>query len=119
MKVPFLKLTIVSFCLLLVSSGCMATKGEGFAIYLTRDNIPPSQMEALSHVALADQSIIGINDIISYNKQTHELKLTQRAFEHISQLELPTSGKSFLVWIRSLCIGLLSGLRCPPNHLMG
>jgi hypothetical protein len=99
MKVPFVKLTIVSFCLLMVPSGCTATKGEGFAIYLTRDDVPPSQMEALSHVAPADQPIVGINDIITYNKQTHELKLAQSAFERISQLQVPTSGKSFLVCV--------------------
>jgi len=86
-------------CLPLVSSGCTATKGEGFAIYLTKDDVPPSKMEALSHVELADQPIIGINDIIKYNEQTHELKLTQSAFERLSQLEVPTSGKSFLVCI--------------------
>jgi len=83
----------------IISSGCTSSKGEGFAIYLTKEDIPPAQMEALSHVELADQSIIGINDIITYNEQTHELKLTQSAFERISQLEVPTSGKSFLVCV--------------------
>jgi|GEM_PF-327899 len=92
-------ITLVMVCVVIISSGCTTKKGEGFAIYLTRDDIPPSQMEALSHVELADQSIIGINDIITYNEQTHELKLTQGAFERISQLEVPTSGKSFLVCI--------------------
>ena len=83
----------------IISSGCTTSKGEEFAIYLTKEDIPPAQMEALSHVELADQSIIGINDIITYNEQTHELKLTQSAFERISQLEVPTSGKSFLVCV--------------------
>ncbi len=99
MKRSFHKLTIVLICLLLVSSGCAVTKGEGFAIYLTKEDIPPAHMEALSHVELADQSIIGINDIITYNEQTHELKLTQSAFERISKLEVPTSGKSFLACV--------------------
>jgi hypothetical protein len=88
---------IVSFPL--ISTGCTATKGEGFAIYLTKDDVLPSTMEALSHFELSDQPIIGINDIIRYNEQTHELKLTQSGIERISQLLVPTSGKSFLVCI--------------------
>jgi hypothetical protein len=63
----FLIILLTSVSLFISACGNPAPKGEGFAIYLTRDDIPPSQMEALSHVELADQSIIGTNDIISYN----------------------------------------------------
>jgi hypothetical protein len=79
--------------------GCSTAKGEGFAIYLTREDIPPSKMEALSHVEIAEQPIISIQDIITYNAQTHEIKLTEAAFERISQLEVPVRGRSFLVCI--------------------
>jgi hypothetical protein len=87
------------FILSLVIGGCAAEKGEGFAIYLTQDNIPPSQMEALSHVEIADQPVIAADDIISYNAQTHELKLTADAFERISELEVPVQGRSFVVCV--------------------
>ena len=97
MKRPNHKLTVVLICLLLVSSGCGATKGEGFAIYLTKEDIPPAQMPALSHVDIADQPIISMKDVITYNAQTHELKLTPSAFERISSLEVPVRGKSFIV----------------------
>ncbi len=73
--------------------------GEGFAIYLTKEDVPPAQMPALSHVDLADTPIIGTNDIITYNAQAHELKLTSEAFERISQLDVPVRGMSFLVRI--------------------
>lgn len=97
-KASFLVFVLIWAVMLL--SGCTPTAtGEGFAIYLTREDIPPAQMEALGSVELADQAIIGIDDIISYNEQTCELKLTQGAFERISQLEVPTSGISFLVCI--------------------
>jgi hypothetical protein len=99
MRVTFLKLAIISSCLLLLSSGCTATKDEGFAIYLTKEDIPPAKMEALSHVDIADQPIISMRDIITYNAQTHELKLTDAAFERISQLEVPVQGKSFIVCV--------------------
>jgi hypothetical protein len=81
-------------------SGCSALKDEDFAIYLTRDNIPPAQMEPLSHVEIANQSVISAGDIITYNAQTHELKLTAEAFKRIAQLEVPVQGKSFIV-----CVG--------------
>ena len=81
------------------TGGCAADEAEGFAIYLTRDNILPSQMEALSHVEIADQPVISDSDIVYYNSQTHELKLTSVAFQRVSELEVPTSGKSFMVCV--------------------
>jgi len=84
---------------IIILCGCTASKGEGFAIYLTKEDIPPDQMEALSHVDIADQPIISMGDIITYNAQTHELKLTNTAFERICQLEVPVRGKSFLVCV--------------------
>jgi hypothetical protein len=99
MKVPFLKLTFVLICIIFMSGGCTTTKGEGFAIYLTRDDIPPNRMEALSHVNIAEQPIISIEDIITYNAQTHEIRITENAFNRIADLEVPVQGKSFLVCV--------------------
>jgi len=96
---PSPKLIVALICILLISSGCTAVKGEGFAIYLTKEDIPPAQTEALSHVNIADQPIISIKDIITYNAQTHEIRLTNIAFERISQLEVPVRGRSFLVCV--------------------
>ncbi len=93
---------LIIFALIATSflvGGCAVDKEEGFAIYLTRDNIPPSQMEALSHIEIADRPVISSDDIIYYNSQTHELKLTSAAFQRVSELEVPTSGKSFLVCV--------------------
>lgn len=99
MKARFLKQTVVSICILFLLSGCTNTKGEGFAIYLTREDIPPAQMEALSHVEIEEQPIISMKDIITYNAQTHEMKLTASAFERIYSLEVPVRGKSFMVCV--------------------
>jgi hypothetical protein len=73
--------------------------GEGFGIYLTRDDVPPSQMEALSHVEIAEEPIISIDDIITYDALTHRIELTSDAYQRVLQLEVPVSGKSFLVCI--------------------
>jgi hypothetical protein len=99
MKKPFLKIITALFCILFMYGGCTATKGEGFAIYLTKADIPPSKMEALSHVEIADQPLISTNDIITYNAQTYEMKLTTNAFKRVYQLEVPVEGKSFLVCV--------------------
>jgi len=92
---------VISLLLMAVISfyGCKSPEGEGFAIYLPAHDIPVSQMPILSHVDIADQPIISLQDIITYNAQTHELKLTDTAFKRISQLQVPTSGKSFLVCV--------------------
>jgi hypothetical protein len=81
--------------------GCNSSSSEeeGFAIYLTRDDIPVAQMEALSHVEIANAPIISIDDIISYNKETHEIVLTADAYERVQALKVPTSGKSFVVCV--------------------
>jgi hypothetical protein len=84
---------------IMVSSACATSKGEGFAIYLTKQDIPPARMEALSHVNLTDQPIISTKDVITYNAQTHEIKLTDQAFERICELEVPVEGRSFIVCV--------------------
>src|SRR4030042_5412589 len=94
------KLTaLIMVSVVIILSGCTTSKGEGFAIYLTKEDISPAQMPALSHVDIAEQPIISMNDIITYNAQTHELKLTASAYEHIFQLEVPVRGKSFVVCV--------------------
>ena len=95
----FSRLTIVLVSVLLIVSGCAGATGEGFAIYLTQEDIPPAKMGALSHVDIAEQPVIPMKDIITYNAQTHEIKLTESAFERISQLSVPVEGKSFLVCV--------------------
>ena len=92
-------ITLIIVVAIIISGGCTTSKGEGFSIYLTKEDIPPAQIEALSHIEIAYQPIISMVDIITYNAQTHELKLTDTAFERISQLEVPVRGKSFLVCV--------------------
>jgi hypothetical protein len=87
-----------AYCLLM-SNACYAPDREGFAVYLTRGDIPPAQMPALSHVAIMEQPVIAMNDIIAYNAQTHEITLTANAFDRISRLEVPVSGKPFVVCV--------------------
>jgi hypothetical protein len=81
-----------------IFSGCAAEQ-EGFAIYFTKDDIPVSQMEKLSHVNIADEPVISIDDIISYDSETHEIELTPGAYERVMSMQVPTSGTSFVVCV--------------------
>ena len=88
-----------SYTATLTKETVSSTQNEGFAIYLTKGNIPPSQMEALSHVDLVDQPVIGLDDIVSYNSTNHQITITENGMKNITSLQVPTSGKSFLVCV--------------------
>ena len=88
-------------CVLLMTIGCHAPNHEGFAIYLTKGDVPPAQMPALSHIDIAEQPVIALDDILSYDADTHEMTLTKEAFSRIATLEVPVSGKSFVVCVDS------------------
>jgi hypothetical protein len=97
-RIP-VKLTLIIVCVLFMSGGCAASNQEGFAIYLTKGDIPSAQMPVLSHVDIAAQPVIAMRDIIAYNAKTHEIILTAPAFDRISSLEVPVRGKSFVVCV--------------------
>ena len=100
MKKRLIAASIVFVLLMpLIFSGCNNPEQEGFAIYLTKDNVPVSQMEALSHVEIANVPVFSDKDIISYSKESHEIELTAEAYERVMQLEVPTTGKSFVVCV--------------------
>jgi hypothetical protein len=90
---------LIMISAILILSGCTASKGEGFAIYLTKGDIPPAQMPALSHIDIEAQPIIALSDIITYHAQTHEITLTAKAYENVSNLKVPVRGKSFVVCV--------------------
>jgi len=91
---------LLAACMLLsVVPGCSAPPGEGFAIYLTKNEVTPSQMEMLSHVAIADEPVIAIDDIVWYNSITHEMLLTEEAMSRLAELQVPVQGRSFLVCV--------------------
>jgi len=89
-------LLILIMPIIIMSSGCRQANEE-FAIYLTENSVSPSQMPALSQVKLASQPLIDINDIVTYDAKTHEIVLTENAYQRILHLQVPTSGTSFVV----------------------
>jgi hypothetical protein len=99
MKKRLLAVSIIFLPLLLLAlSGC-GPQEEGFAIYLTKDDIPVAQMEALSHVEIASTPVISEKDIIAYYKDTHEILLSKDAYERVQALQSLTFGKSFVICV--------------------
>jgi len=97
--IPAKLAVLIMVSAILILSGCTTSKGEGFAIYLTKGDIPPAQMPALSHIDIEKQPLIGLSDIVTYYADTHHIALTASAYERISKLEVPVSGKSFVVCV--------------------
>jgi hypothetical protein len=91
--------SIILLTILFTSNGCSTKAGEGFAIYLTKDDVSPSHLSVLSHVDIEEEPLIGIDDIITYNAGTHEITLTSDAYKRIVDLEVPVGGRSFMVCV--------------------
>ena len=98
-QIPVILIALIVLGIGAFAGGCAVSNVEGFAIYLTKSDVPPAQMEALSHVDIAAKPVIGLKDIIAYNGVTHEITLTPETFERISKLEVPVQGTSFLVCV--------------------
>jgi hypothetical protein len=103
MKKVFASVLIASLLLIsLTVGGCSSPEApEGFSIYLTSDNTPVSELPALNQIELADQPIIAIDDIVSYNQETHEIELTADAYERVNELNIPTSCMAFVACVDS------------------
>ncbi len=97
-----IRLLIASAMLLpavLSATACTPPQGEGFAVYLTADDIPPERMEMLSRVETAADPIIAQDDIVSYRRSTHEIVLKPDAAGRLSETLFPVHGTSFLVCV--------------------
>lgn len=102
MKIKLITASMVVLLLMpFLFSGCYSVSPaqKGFGIYLTESNIPPSQMEILSRVAIVKSPIISSNDIKSYNWDTHEIELTPEAYQRLDTMPVPTTGTSFVVCV--------------------
>lgn len=98
MRKPTILLILLNFILI---SGCAITKKSEFVIYLATQDISCYGLSKidLSDIKFEDTPIISSDDIISYYKKTHEIKLTASAFERIEQLDIPLRGRVFVVCV--------------------
>jgi hypothetical protein len=56
-------------------------------------------MPKLSDLELAGKPIISGNDIVSYRAETHEIELTDVAYQRIVSLKVPVMGKAFVICV--------------------
>jgi len=56
-------------------------------------------LPAISQIELADQPLIAIDDIVSYNQETHEIELTADAYQRVNEIRIPTSGMAFVACV--------------------
>jgi hypothetical protein len=85
--------------ILVVLTGCTPQNHEGFAIYLTQDNISWDKMPALNQIKIANTPLIATSDIVSYTSSKHQLTITDDASSRISNLVVPMDGTSFVVCV--------------------
>ena len=81
-----------------LATGCGKSTGEGFAIYVTpQENGAAWPPTAAPHIT--GNPIITINDILSYDRNHHEITLTKSALDRLASLQVPVSGLGFAVCV--------------------
>ena len=85
---PLLLLVVIAVVIIacsISSSDNIGDESGEFAIYLTAQDIPDDQIPQTdpNTVELNDEPVISTSDIISYSWETHEIKLTDSAYETI------------------------------------
>jgi hypothetical protein len=102
-------LVVVMVGLALALAGCRETGTgtadggeEGLAIYLLEEEGPASLLEgrALAELALAEEPIIGPDDVLAYDPATHTMSLSDDAMARVRALfaaPVPTGGVPFVV----------------------
>ena len=94
--------TLLAACIaiLWLQAGCAAQPGEGLAIYLTAGDIRPADMPDTPYeVEITDQPVICSTDIIDYDADTHTMTLTPDAYARLIELDVPVTGRAFVVCV--------------------
>lgn len=76
------------FVLILAAISCRRQASDDFGIYLLAEDRPATQLAAvdLRTLALQDQPVVGLADIISYDRHAHEMQLTETAYRRVQDL---------------------------------
>ncbi len=71
----------------------------GFAIYLLVPNALAHGFTDIGPADLEGDPLLTIDDIVSYRSATHEIELTDAAYERIRNVAIPLQGEGFAVCI--------------------
>lgn len=83
------KVLLVSlFILIFAIVSCRQRASDDFGIYLLAEDRPATQLADvdLKTLALQEQPVIGLADIISYDRHAHEVRLTETAYRRVQDL---------------------------------
>ena len=82
--------------------GCAAGQAGEFAIYLATQDVSTIEAMAieLQRIPLEEEPVLASDDVISYAAEGHEIRLTDAAYERLQALQVPVSGRPFVV-----CVG--------------
>lgn len=83
-----IKKAILLLIFIFACSGCRPKETGGFTIYLLAEDIPSTELAQvdLAQLELQDSPILTSENLLSYNKATHELTLTDAAFDRFQRL---------------------------------
>jgi len=76
-----------------------AAEDEPFALYLMEGEIPPGEISPGSALVLMDKPLITVDDIVEYDAETHQIRLTENGLSKISQIQVPVNGKAFVIYV--------------------
>jgi hypothetical protein len=94
MALPLLEPLVLGAC-----SSTPPAPGEGFAIYLTLNNIPVSEMHLVKTYYIPPMPYISPDDILSYDKATNVITLTPPAYQKVLALPVPMDGLAFVACV--------------------
>ncbi|MDY6877102.1 MAG: hypothetical protein SWK90_13000 [Chloroflexota bacterium] len=75
---------------------------DEFSVYLVSRAVTAHEMlqTDLDALEIEDTPIISLDDVVAYASTTHEMQLTESAYERIGRLDVPVQGLPFVV-----CVG--------------
>lgn len=81
----------------ILASSCSPEPPEAFALYLARDSLQAFDETDLAQVELADEPLLGDQDLIAYERDSHTLRLAPEAARRLENMDLP--GQVFVLTV--------------------
>ena len=83
------RLALVSFFFFISGIvGCQREVASDFGIYLLAEDRPATQLadSDLTTLALQERPVIGLDDIVSYDRKSHVMQLTEAAYRRVQEV---------------------------------
>ena len=85
-----MKKALLLFLVLLIpaAAACRQQTSDDFGIYLLAEDMPATQLagEDIQSLALQAEPVIGMDDIVVYDENSHRIELTEAAYRRVQDL---------------------------------